>query len=464
MIIKLTLTREENLNYYKESVIDIDFEEYLIGVVASEIGNAPLEACKAQAVAARTFAYYKISHNKQLTDSSSTNQAFRVSRLISNSYPNAKQGVESTRGQVLFYNNKLIETCVYCNSNGGRLYSSQEVWGGVREYLIAKEDPYTLTKKSGHGIGLSQDGAIEMAKQNFNYQDILTFYYANIQIKGEYGMSESNATIVINWCLSKKGCGYVWGATGQKLTESSLNALYNRHPAEVDKNLCWKLWQGKIVYDCAGFVSEAMKQIGFKITAGASSAWNSTKWASKGTIDTLPKDKVCCLYRQSTKDPSKMQHTGVYFGDGTFMDSRGTKSGVIGPNVLSSYPWTHWAIPPQLLDSPIENIKQPEVIKVAYKAKVHVTHGSTVNFRKTMSTSGVILEKIPAGSIVDVTGTQGDWSAVIWDNKQGYIMSKFLEPENNESGSNVWYVRIECDNEEQAKALAAVLAKAKATT
>jgi SpoIID/LytB domain protein len=59
MIIKIQLTREENINHYQASVIEIDLEEYIRGVVPSEVGNAPLEACKAQAVAARSFALYR---------------------------------------------------------------------------------------------------------------------------------------------------------------------------------------------------------------------------------------------------------------------------------------------------------------------------------------------------------------------------------------------------------------------
>lgn len=61
MNIKLSLSRAENIDYYGSKNITIDLEEYLRGVVGSEIGNASLEACKAQAVAARTFALIKAS-------------------------------------------------------------------------------------------------------------------------------------------------------------------------------------------------------------------------------------------------------------------------------------------------------------------------------------------------------------------------------------------------------------------
>lgn len=36
----------------------------------------------------------------------------------------------------------------------------------------------------GHGVGLAQDGAMEMAKQGYCYQDILYFYYSGIELDG----------------------------------------------------------------------------------------------------------------------------------------------------------------------------------------------------------------------------------------------------------------------------------------
>ncbi len=464
MNITVVLSRDENIKYYNATVVTIDIEEYVKGVVGSEIGNAHIEACRAQAVAARTFAFIKGSKGQQLTDKSSKDQAFRVSR-ISSTYANAVQAVEDTRGEVLYYDGKLITTCSYSNSNGGRIKSAQEVWGGVRAWLISKDDPYDHGPGNGHGVGMSQYGAKEMAKQGFTYKQILDFYYPGTYIKEGYGMG--NAEKVRSWCLSKKGCGYVYGATGQKLTESVLNALYNRHPDEVDKDKCWRLWAGKVVYDCAGFVARAMQQIGFSIATGATSAWDNGQWAEQGTIDTLPLNKVCCLYRQSTKNPKKKQHTGIYFGDGTFMDSRGTNSGVIGPNLMSSYPWTHWAIPPQLANETVDGSpaeQEPEVIKVAYQAKVTATSGKTVNMRKSASTSSAVITPIAIGQVVDVTGTTGDWSAITWNGKSGYMMSKFLAKVEGSENNNVWYVRIECDSEAQAKAVAQILNKAKAST
>jgi len=55
---------------------------------------------------------------------------------------------------VLMYGGRYAST-YYCHSNGGRTYSSEEVWGGKRPYLIARKDEWTLQEKKGHGVGLS---------------------------------------------------------------------------------------------------------------------------------------------------------------------------------------------------------------------------------------------------------------------------------------------------------------------
>ena len=34
----------------------------------------------------------------------------------------------------------------------------------------------------GHGVGMPQDSAIEMAKQGFDYEEILEYYYTDIEI------------------------------------------------------------------------------------------------------------------------------------------------------------------------------------------------------------------------------------------------------------------------------------------
>ena len=39
------------------------------------------------------------------------------------------------------------------------------------------------TKGYGHGVGMSQYGALAMAKKGYKYNEILKYYYQNVQIE-----------------------------------------------------------------------------------------------------------------------------------------------------------------------------------------------------------------------------------------------------------------------------------------
>ena len=172
----------------KDTIHEVEFEDYVAMVVASEIGNAPLEACKAQAVAARSYAVAAgVLNDKVISDNSSSAQACRFNRT---NYSNANAAAQATKGEVLIYNNQVI-SAVYTDTNGGRTVSSEEKWGGYRVYLIAQDDPWDGASgktKSGHGVGMSQSGAVVAATQGFTYKQILNFYYPHTQITSDYNL------------------------------------------------------------------------------------------------------------------------------------------------------------------------------------------------------------------------------------------------------------------------------------
>ena len=183
MNIKVKITTQENMKFYdcpKDTIKEIEFEAYIGTVVASEMGNAPIEALKAQAIASRSYACAQgVLSGKVISDNASKTQAFRAPRCV---YKKAQEAAEATAGQVLTYGGKYAST-YFCHSNGGRTYSSEEVWGGKRNYLIARKDPWTTEKKNGHGVGMSQIGAITAAKQGVKFREILSFYYPYTTLK-----------------------------------------------------------------------------------------------------------------------------------------------------------------------------------------------------------------------------------------------------------------------------------------
>ncbi len=58
-------------------------------------------------------------------------------------------------------------------------------WGLKSAFFDVYDDGTTLLffgRGFGHGVGLSQEGALNMARKGFNFREILSFYYNNIRI------------------------------------------------------------------------------------------------------------------------------------------------------------------------------------------------------------------------------------------------------------------------------------------
>ena len=125
-------------------VLTLNVENYLLGVVPYEMSNRfPLEALKAQAVCARTYA---LAHLNPAGDydmvDTTVNQVFRG---IDEGNANAAQAVQETAGVVGGYKGQLAN-CYYAASNGGQTEKVENVWSGKGDwgYYQMTDDPYDL--------------------------------------------------------------------------------------------------------------------------------------------------------------------------------------------------------------------------------------------------------------------------------------------------------------------------------
>lgn len=110
-------------------ITNINLEDYIIGVVAAEMpASFELEALKAQAVAARTFAMYKKETRNLDYDliKGVKDQAYKDNKTLLaqwkvnffTNYLKIRQAVEETQGQVLTYNGEIINAFYFSMSNG----------------------------------------------------------------------------------------------------------------------------------------------------------------------------------------------------------------------------------------------------------------------------------------------------------------------------------------------------------
>ncbi len=248
----------------------LKMNEYLYGVLPSEIMPGwPIEALKAQAVAARTYAYYHIMKNNSTYYDLDASTNFQVYRGMVSETDTTNKAVDSTSGIIMVYNS--IPILAYFHSTcGGRTADDRFVWKGedlpyltsvncsycknspvyswqvnisldeiyeallkkyktvgqIQAITLGREDNrvsnikiehangiirmtgndfrmmfeakkikslYFEAKQTrnglilnghgwGHGVGMCQWGAKEMAEQGKNFYDILRFYYRGISV------------------------------------------------------------------------------------------------------------------------------------------------------------------------------------------------------------------------------------------------------------------------------------------
>jgi len=106
----------------------VDIESYLRGVTPSEMpAKYPLEALKAQAVAARGQALMKGGRHEAEGFDVCATQHCQVYGGATSEDPRSDQAVASTAGEVLVYNGRLADT-LYSSTCGGHTANNEDYW------------------------------------------------------------------------------------------------------------------------------------------------------------------------------------------------------------------------------------------------------------------------------------------------------------------------------------------------
>ena len=141
------------------AVLSVNMEDYLCGVVAYEMSDSwPIEALKAQSVAARTYAMKKKAASGDRDYDVVDTTGDQVFKGIDDSYTNVISAVQATDGVVGMYKGNYAD-CYYTASNGGIIALPSDVWDsdGDYGYLERKEDPYDLENPNSMVCGVTFD-------------------------------------------------------------------------------------------------------------------------------------------------------------------------------------------------------------------------------------------------------------------------------------------------------------------
>lgn len=189
--LELRQARDENNTLYV--INDLNFEDYMAGM--GENSNAsPLEYLKAQAVAQRTYAYFvqnTSKHDSRYFDVvAHTGDQLYLGANNEPEMPRFIDAVNATRGMMVTYNNDVVITPYFGNSDGSTR-SWTQVWGGAaKPWLVpvaATYDERDNKKMFGHGVGMSQrDAAIRAEEENLDWVQLIKYYYTGVELHKIY--------------------------------------------------------------------------------------------------------------------------------------------------------------------------------------------------------------------------------------------------------------------------------------
>ncbi|MDR0325280.1 MAG: SpoIID/LytB domain-containing protein [Oscillospiraceae bacterium] len=179
---------------------EITLRDFLCGSVAAEMPALyPEEALKAQAVAIRTLALY--AQKRPYHENARLCADFECCLAFSplpereadwgGQYEELAQkimkAVDETAGVAILYEGEPIEA-VFFAATDGRTRSAAEVWGGEVPYLQSVGSEFDAEFPSGprgHGVGMSQFGARQLALAGLSYKEILQWYYTEVEVTAQ---------------------------------------------------------------------------------------------------------------------------------------------------------------------------------------------------------------------------------------------------------------------------------------
>lgn len=124
----------DTIIFYRDSskgllvVNELPMEDYLKGVLPLEVSPKwPMEALKAQAIASRTFAFFRSIESRYDNFDVAADVTSQVYGGQSAEISQTSQAVDATRGEILLYQNQIFPAFFHANS-GGATTAAENVW------------------------------------------------------------------------------------------------------------------------------------------------------------------------------------------------------------------------------------------------------------------------------------------------------------------------------------------------
>lgn len=373
-------------------VVHVFMEDYMHGVLPYEMDNSfPLEALKAQAVAARTYALKKMSAQASTYDVVDT-----TSDQVYNGTPpgnqRCRQAVEETTGQVGTVRGEYMAS-YYTASNGGQTESVQNAWGsGSYAYLQVKDDPYDL-----------RNGA-SIAKSVTFYRDGTT------SVSALTALLETEAAALLG----------IPAAQIEGITSVSLHSPKYDEPSRVYKK-----------------VDVGLQVAGYGALTVTLDYFSQVESLCAMSINVLKNETLTV-----TETVGGYKLTARRFGHGVGMSQRGAQQmaaeGLSYDQILDFYypglVRTRYTMTRTLLPSMDGTPPQPDEPLTDAKTAIITLRNplDSLNLRQEQSTSSAILAQMPHGTQVILLEKLGTWSRVQHGTLTGYVMTQYLSVQDEQ--------------------------------
>jgi len=209
----------------------VDIEDYVKGVIPYEMSPSwPLEALKAQALCARTYAAKHFNYYGKYGFDVTADTYCQVYRGTNSATAATDAAVDATAGQYVTYNGELCST-LFFSSDGGATESNENVNGTKVPYLVGVIDPYeeavaNINSYSSWTRVLTQDAVTSMLK-SYNVATIVSIEptYSETGNVISLKFTDANGKTVT---VSKSLCRTVLGLPSirYKVTKSGSNYVF----------------------------------------------------------------------------------------------------------------------------------------------------------------------------------------------------------------------------------------------
>lgn len=392
------IARPNGSSYKLYPIVHVYIESYLYGVVPYEMSASwPIEALKAQAVAARTYTLNRMNSRKSAIYDVVDTTSDQVYYGQTGSVNNATRAVDETRGIVSMNDGKLSGT-YYTASNGGQTESVKNAWGtSGYDYLGVKDDPFDLLNPSSNKRKLTIWKDFDNSAQSSALATLLT-----TAVESQYG---ANAVIDEINAVTPHTPKYI--APSRLYTKMDFNLSVLNNGAMEDVTLTFSIFD------------DLEAPLSMSINSNKNELWSVSEEADHFVVTAMRYGHGIGMSQRGAQQMAGMGYTydqilGFYYTDCVRMQHVFTQS--ILPPVGGG-------------DAPVVSTQAPADIQPGStsQARVHLVNLSeSLTMRYTPDENGKVITTIPNGSSVEVLAKAEPWTLIRAGLINGYVPTSCL--------------------------------------